>query len=61
MAEQNETYTVTEDVYEDLKSGRGRRLVARKGQVLPWGHAHVLGLVSTKHPPKEDEPKKAKP
>ena len=55
MSEQEPTFTVTEDYYEDLKSGRGRKLIARKGDVLPWSHAYEFGLVKTKNPPKADE------
>lgn len=55
-----ELFIPDQDHYEELKNKRGRKLVARKGVAISWEFAHQLGIVSTKHPPKEDEKRAAK-
>ena len=57
MSDPKPSYTVTEDYAEPLSDGSGRtKVVFRAGTVIGWDTAHALGLVSTKHPPKEDAP-----
>lgn len=55
MADKAETYTVTEDYYEDLTDSSGRKKVFSAGQKVAWDTAYAVGLVTTKHPPKVEE------
>lgn len=42
-----EKYTLTEDYAEDGK------VIWKAGTTIGWDTAHALGLVKTKHPPKD--------
>ena len=54
------SYTVTEDYYEPLIGGNRDKRIFAAGTVIGWDTAHALGLVTTKHPPKEDEKQSVK-
>jgi hypothetical protein len=49
------TYTVTDDVYEELSDGNGRKRIFKAGQRIAWETAYAAGLVTTKHAPKAGE------
>jgi hypothetical protein len=50
-------YTLKEDYTEQYTDGSGRyKTVFRAGQSISWETAYAVGLVTTKHEPKEEKP-----
>jgi hypothetical protein len=48
-------YTLKEDYTEQYTDGSGRyKTVFRAGQSISWETAYAVGLVTTKHEPKEE-------
>jgi hypothetical protein len=44
MSDDIRTFTPADDIYEALKSGRGRVIVAHAGVAMPWSRLVELGL-----------------
>jgi hypothetical protein len=44
MTDDIRTFTPADDIYEALKSGRGRAIVAHAGVAMPWSRLVELGL-----------------
>lgn len=52
------TFTPESDVLEPFSDGNGSKIIVKAGQPTAWATAYELGLVTTKHPPKDDKPVK---
>lgn len=48
-------YTLEKDYTEAYADGSGRtKVIFKAGQKIAWETAYALGMVTTKHPPKDD-------
>lgn len=65
MTDDIRTFTPTDDIYEALKNGRGRVIVAHAGVAMPWSRLIELGLVDKDGKPtvkgKTEQPGDEKP